>query len=119
MNDETKWLNMAAWFGILALMAALASPLAADPSSQTSSASQKDASPVILKAEPATKVDLLTLKDELKNSMMSLERWLIGIILGVQGVAAGVVIGFMIHISRRLGALEQAYKGHPPAPLAN
>ena len=116
MNDETKWLNMAAWFGILALMAALASPLAADPSSQTSSASQKDASPVILKAEPATKVDLLNMKDELKSSMTSLERWLIGIILGVQGVAAGVVIGFMIHISRRLGALEQAYKGHPPAP---
>lgn len=183
MNGETRWLTMAAWFGIIALMGALASPLTADASSQISSTPQKDANPVVLepgeapydtaarmnqegspqrgvaeasaigepaagpdpdammralqqmqqkkhgspedplpptpagpdwesirrelKAEPATKVDLLNLKDELKSSMTSMERWLIGIVLGVQGVAASVVIGFMIHISRRLGALEK------------
>ncbi len=107
MNGETRWLTVAAWFGIVALMAALASPLVADASGQTTSTLQDDANPVVLKAEPATKVDLLNLKDELKSSMTSMERWLIGIILGVQGVAASVVIGFMIHISRRLGALEK------------
>ena len=107
MNGETRWLTMTVWFGIIALMGVLASPLTADASSQISSTPQKDANPAVLKAEPATKVDLLNLKDELKSSMTSMERWLIGIVLGVQGVAASVVIGFMIHISRRLGALEK------------
>ncbi len=115
MNGKTRWLTVAAMFGIIALMAALTSPLAVDASNQTLSTPQKDANIVVLKAEPATKVDVLNLKDELKNSMTSLERWLIGIILGVQGAAAAIVIGFMLYISRRLGALEQALKGHPPA----
>lgn len=106
MNGETRWLTVAAMFGIIALMAALTSPLAADASSQTLSTTQKDANPVVLKAEPATKVDVLNLKDELKNSMTSLERWLIGIILSVQGAAAAIVIGFMLYISRRLDRLE-------------
>ncbi len=119
MNDEIRRLTMAAWFGVIALMATLASPLVADVSSQTTSTPQDDANPVILKAEPATKVDLLNMKDELKYSMRSAERYFINIVLTVSGIMVAIAIAIfalLAQIFRRLGALEQLHKDASPAP---
>ena len=114
MTIRCAWRVVAVWFGSITLMALLASAQASDAPSQADmfSTPPKDANPVILKAEPATKVDLLEMKGELKDSIKSTERWIFG---GLLTVAIAIFIQ-MAQIFRRLGALEQLHKNGSPAP---